>query len=37
LVDAYLAGDVTDLQAALDEANTKSQQVMDENVATFGE
>jgi len=37
VVNAYLAGDVTDLQAALDEANAKSQQVMDENVTTFGE
>lgn len=37
VVNAYLAGDVTDLQAALDEANAKSQQVMEENVSTFGE
>ena len=37
VVDAYLAGDVTDPKAALDEANTKSQQVMEENVDTFGE
>lgn len=36
VIDAYLAGDVTDAKAALDEANTKSQQVMDENVSTFG-
>ncbi|RPJ23716.1 MAG: ABC transporter substrate-binding protein, partial [Chloroflexi bacterium] len=35
VIDAYLAGDVTDAAAALDEANSKSQQVMDENVATF--
>lgn len=35
-IDAYLAGDVTDAQAALDEANAKSQQVMDENVSTYG-
>jgi multiple sugar transport system substrate-binding protein len=35
VIDAYLAGDVTDAKAALDEANTKSQQVMDENVSTF--
>jgi multiple sugar transport system substrate-binding protein len=35
VIDGYLAGDVTDAQAALDEANAKSQQVMDENVATF--
>ena len=37
VVDAYLAGDVTDLQAALDEAAAKSQQVMEENLSTFGE
>jgi multiple sugar transport system substrate-binding protein len=37
VVDAYLAGDVTDLQAALDEANANSQQVMEENRSTFGE
>jgi multiple sugar transport system substrate-binding protein len=37
LVDAYLAGDITDLQAALDEANARSQQVMEENLSTFGE
>ena len=37
VVDAYLAGDVTDLQAALDEANAKSQAVMEENLSTFGE
>jgi len=37
VVDAYLAGDVTDLQAALDEAVAKSQQVMEENLSTFGE
>lgn len=36
VIDAYLAGDVTDAQAALDEANAKSQQVIDENVSTFG-
>lgn len=36
VIDAYLAGDVTDAQAALDEANARSQQVMDENVSTFG-
>ena len=35
VVDAYLAGEVTDPAAALEEANAKSQQVMDENVATF--
>jgi multiple sugar transport system substrate-binding protein len=37
LINAYLAGDVTDLQAALDEAVAKSQQVMEENVEIFGE
>jgi multiple sugar transport system substrate-binding protein len=37
VVNAYLAGDVTDLQAALDEANAKSQQVMEENLSTYGE
>ena len=37
VVDAYLAGDVTDLQAALDEAAANSQQVMEENLETFGE
>ena len=36
VIDAFLAGDVTDAQAALDEANAKSQQVIDENVSTFG-
>jgi multiple sugar transport system substrate-binding protein len=36
VIDAYLAGDVTDAKAALDEANAKSQQVIDENVSTFG-
>jgi multiple sugar transport system substrate-binding protein len=35
VIDAYLAGDVTDLTAALEEANAKSQQVIDENIATF--
>jgi multiple sugar transport system substrate-binding protein len=35
-IDAYLAGDLTDAQAALDEANAKSQQVIDENLSTFG-
>jgi multiple sugar transport system substrate-binding protein len=35
VIDAYLAGEVTDLTAALEEANAKSQQVMDENVSTF--
>ena len=37
LINAYLAGDVTDLQAALDEAVAKSQQVMEENVELFAE
>jgi multiple sugar transport system substrate-binding protein len=36
-IDAYLAGDVTDAQAALDEAAAKSQQVMEENLSTYGE
>ena len=36
VIDAYLAGDVTDAATALDEAAAKSQQVMDENVSTFG-
>jgi len=36
-IDAYLAGDVTDVQAALDEANAKSQQVMEENIETYGD
>ena len=36
VIDGYLAGDVTDARAALDEANAKSQQVIDENVSTFG-
>lgn len=36
VIDAYLAGDVTDAAAALDEAAAKSQQVIDENVSTFG-
>ena len=35
VIDGYLAGDVTDAAAALEEANAKSQQVMDENVTTF--
>ena len=35
VIDAYLAGDVTDAAAALEEANAKSQQVIDENIATF--
>ena len=36
VIDAYLAGDVTDAKAALEEANSKSQQVIDENVSTYG-
>jgi multiple sugar transport system substrate-binding protein len=35
VIDQYLAGDVTDAAAALEEANAKSQQVMDENVSTY--
>jgi multiple sugar transport system substrate-binding protein len=37
VVDGYLAGDVTDLQAALDEAAARSQQVIEENKSLFGE
>ena len=37
VIDAYLAGDVTDVKAALDEAVAKSQQVMEENLSTYGE
>ncbi len=37
VIDAYLAGDVTDAKAALDEANAKSQQVMEENISTYGD
>jgi multiple sugar transport system substrate-binding protein len=36
VIDAYLAGDVTDVKAALDEAAAKSQQVMEENLSTYG-
>ena len=36
VVDAYLAGDVTDLQTALDEAAARSQQVMEENISLYG-
>ena len=36
VVDAFLAGDITDLKAALDEAAAKSQAVMEENLSTFG-
>ncbi len=35
-IDAYLAGDVTDAKAALDDANAKSQATMDENLSTYG-
>jgi multiple sugar transport system substrate-binding protein len=35
VVDGYLAGDVTDVKAALDEAAAKSQQVMEENLVTY--
>jgi multiple sugar transport system substrate-binding protein len=37
VIDSYLAGDVTDAKAALDEAAAKSQQVMEENLSTYGE
>jgi hypothetical protein len=37
VIDAFLAGDVTDAAAALEEAAAKSQQVMEENLSTFGE
>jgi multiple sugar transport system substrate-binding protein len=37
LIDAYLAGDQTDAKAALDEAASNSQKVMEENLSTFGE
>lgn len=36
-IDAYLAGDVTDAATALNEANAKSQQVMEENVTIYSE
>jgi len=36
VVDGYLAGDIKDLKAALDEAAAKSDQVMKENLDTFG-
>lgn len=35
VVDGYLAGDITDLAAAFAEANARSQQIMDENVAKY--
>jgi len=37
VVDAFLAGDVTDAQAALDEAAGRSQQVIEENLSLYGE
>ncbi len=37
VVDGYLAGDVTDIQTALDEAAARSQQVIEENKSLFGE
>lgn len=37
VIDAFLAGDVTDAKAALDEAVAKSQQVMEENLSTYGD
>jgi multiple sugar transport system substrate-binding protein len=36
VVDGYLAGDIKDPKAALDEAAAKSQAVMQENLDTFG-
>jgi multiple sugar transport system substrate-binding protein len=36
VVDGYLAGDIKDPKAALDEAAAKSDQVMKENLDTFG-
>jgi len=36
VVNGYLAGDITDLKAALDEAAAKSDQVIKENLDTFG-
>jgi multiple sugar transport system substrate-binding protein len=35
-VDAVLMGEATDVKAALDEAAANSQQVIDENAASFG-
>jgi multiple sugar transport system substrate-binding protein len=35
VIDAYLAGEVTDPAAALEEANARSQQVIDENAEIF--
>ena len=36
-INAYLAGDVTDAAAALEDANAKSQQVIDENATRYSE
>lgn len=36
-INAYLAGDVADAATALQEANAKSQQVIDENIARYAE
>jgi multiple sugar transport system substrate-binding protein len=36
-INAYLAGDVTDAAAALEDANTKSQQIIDENATRYSE
>jgi multiple sugar transport system substrate-binding protein len=35
VVDGYLTGEVTDLKTALEEANARSQQAMDENAAQY--
>jgi multiple sugar transport system substrate-binding protein len=37
VVDGFLAGDVADAQAALDEAAGRSQQVIEENLSLYGE
>jgi hypothetical protein len=36
-VDAVLMGEATDIQATLDAAAATSQQVLEENAATYGE
>jgi len=36
VIDGYLAGDIADPAAALEEANARSQQVIDENISIFG-
>jgi multiple sugar transport system substrate-binding protein len=36
-INAYLAGDVTDAAAALEDANAKSQQIIDENATRYSE